>query len=681
MSSDIFNPFDYLKHIVDSPTQHQTYIYELWNKLHFSDKTKQAFSSKEILNKNLKYIFPYYNLLTPPFDLPDINKAIKIVHELFHNKSEKKLIIFADRDADGICSASILYLFFRDQMGIPDINISVMLPGIEDKYGVTLEISEKIIEKQPDILITLDNGSSNKVSFDVIRSKLPDIKTIIIDHHSLPKTKEDYPNVDAFINPIILNEKDSRRQMCTSGLAFMFIYALTYSFTEEYNKITLLNLNSKNEVQNSGVYVKNGILIDPETPDKIFYENNSPDANNDFNKLWNTECINNFRLSKINNLLLTYPNTLELHEKLGIFQSIKMKNVFQKVRSFLPFAAIGTIADSMQLLDDNRILVYEGLLLINEDKSNLSIGLKEIIKALELFNVNINELDLAFSVCPAVNAAGRMGQANIALSALTSKDPIECAKNAFLLKEQNEKRKLMSSDSLKLLEEAINSPNDSVIVCYHEQIHRGISGIIASKLAEKYKKPALVLVNDGEYLRGSIRSYKSENVLAIIHKLAPWFVQFGGHIQAAGFSLEYEKRIDFISTFIDTAKDFLNTKDAAIPETVESPVIYLKDVELTPSLWKELLFFAPYGIGNPRPKLSISPTAEITYKLMGKEKNHARVNFTAIKNASIEAVWFNFDGDLYNLSDYKNLKIITEPQINYFRGVEKYQLRIIEVVN
>jgi single-stranded-DNA-specific exonuclease len=689
MNSNIFDPSEYLKSAVDSPTKHQTYIYELWNKLHFGDQSNLSYSPKEILNKNLKYIFPYHNLLSSPFDLPGIENAIAIIHELFHNRDKLKLVIYADRDADGICSASIIYLFFRDKMGIPDANMTVMLPEVEDKYGLTVEIAEQIVQKRPDILITLDNGSSNKESFDAIKSKLPAIKTIIIDHHSLPKSPADYPDVAAFINPVILNEKDSRRNMCTSGLAYMFIFAVTYSFTGEYNKVTRLVADPKNLEKNANgvddgsmpnVCIKNGILVDSEFCDKIIYENNPSEINGDFNTLWNSECEKNYRLGKMNGFLKSYPEACELHEKFIIFQNIRMKNVHHKINKYLPLAAIGTIADSMPLIDDNRILVYEGLNLINEDKTNLTTGLKEIIKTLELFNVTINEQDLAFTVCPTINAAGRMGQAKIAFDALTSNDPVDCAKYSFLLKEQNDKRKLMSSDSLKLIENSITGLNDSVVVCYHEQIHRGISGIIASKLAEKYKKPALVLVNDGEYLRGSVRSYKNENVLAIIHELAAWFVQYGGHLQAAGFSLEHAKREDFTKQFILTAGEILNKAGDTLPvETAETPVIQLKDIDLTPSLWKELLLFAPYGIGNPRPKLSILATGEITYKLMGKEKNHARVNFTSIKNASIEAVWFNFNGDLYNLEKFKTLTIITEPQINYFRGVERYQLRITEV--
>jgi len=682
MDSTVLHHSQFLKHLVGSPTRNQDYIYELWNRLHFGAPAEPAWSQGEILHKNLKFLFPCHELLSSIFDLPGVESAIAIVHDLFHKRGEKKVLFYGDRDADGICSTSILYLFFRDKMGIAEANMTLMLPGEEDKYGLTLDIAEKIVERRPDILITLDNGSSNRESFGAIRAALPGVKTIIIDHHSLPKSPEDYPDVDAFINPVMLAEKDSRRNMCTSGLAYLFIYAVAWSFTDEYDKITLV----RNENPENDIYIKNGTRIDSNKYDKIFYlkssimgsAKNSTEPSNDFAALWNAECSQNFRLNKINNFLKSYPDTLGIPEKIAIFQNIKMKNVYRKVHEFLPLAAIGTVADSMLLTDDNRILVHEGLAMINENKSTLVTGLKEIIKAMELFNVNINEQDLAFTICPAVNAPGRMGQARMALDAIVVKDPLECARNSFLLKEQNEKRKFMSSESMRLLEGSLNSPDDAVVVCYHEQIHRGISGIVAGKLAEKYEKPALVLVNDGQYLRGSVRSYKNENVLAIIQELAPWFVQYGGHLQAAGFSLEHAKRKDFTAQFIATAARLLVKTGDAEPAP-DGPVIHLRDVELTPSLWKELLVFAPYGNGNPRPKLSISPTGEITYKLMGKEKNHARVNFTAVKNGSIEAVWFNFGKELYNLENYQTLKVLTEPQINYFRGVEKYQLRIIEV--
>ena len=690
MFAENFDSVACLRHLISSPTEYQTYIHKLWNELHFGKKKNENFTSTEILNRNLKFLHPFHSLLSSPFGLPDMEIAIEIIHEMFHKRHEKKVLVFADRDADGICSASILYLFFRDKMGIPENNITLMLPEVEDKYGITLEIADKILQNHPDILITLDNGSSNKESFEYILAKAPQLKSIVIDHHSLPKSKEDYPRVDAFINPVILEEKNSRRHMCTSGLAYLFIYAIAYSFTKEYNKVTLFrndflqNVNNTNpDTANSteDVYIKNGLSVDSQKYDKIFYQLNAPDINSDFNLLWSNERKIKHSLAKIDSFLQTFPYALNIQEKFFVFQNIKMQNVYHKIHEYLPLAAIGTIADSMLLVDENRILVYEGLNLMNQEKSKLIIGLREIIKIMDLTNTSLTEQDLAFTICPAVNAAGRMGQAKMALDALVVKDPVESARHAFLLKEQNEKRKLMSSNSMKLLDDSLNSPDDPVVVCYHPDIHRGISGIIASKLAEKNEKPALVLVNDGEYLRGSIRSYRNENVLAIIHELSSWFVQYGGHVQAAGFSLEHSKRENFVPEFVFAARNILSqSREVDFETTTDCPVIQLKDIELRPSLWKELLAFAPYGSGNPRPKLSVRPTNFITYKLMGKEKNHAKVNFTAIKNSSIEAVWFNFGKDLYNLEKFENLKIIAEPQINYFRGSEKYQLRITEIL-
>jgi single-stranded-DNA-specific exonuclease len=659
--------------LIKEPTHYQKYVFSQWNKYILDRYSEDDFSNSDLFKKHLKYLFPFQFLITSPFYLPDIIKAIDIIRNYYLTKDSGKILIYGDRDADGVCSASMLLLFLRDKLGIPSNNFVVMVPDEEDKYGLTPEVISRLIGEDPAIVFTVDNGSSNKDSFELLKNSNPDVKIIIIDHHSLPKKIEDYPQVDAFINPVIFPEKNSLRNMCTSGLVYLFIQALTYSLTSEYNKVYLLR-------GEEDIFVKNGIPTVNSPYEKIFFFNNSSSEGEDFTAMWNLERKKNFRFSKVADFLEKNPDAAGITERFQIFNLMKMPKILYTMEQFLPLAAIGTIADSMLLTDDNRILVSEGLSVINNNKSSLFYGLKEVFKAVDLYNNKISEQDMAFSVCPLVNAAGRMGQASIALKTFISSELLECSQNAFLLKEQNEKRKELSLASIGLLEGSLNdNPEKKIIVAYHEDVHRGISGLLASKLAEKYEKPAMVLVNDGDYLRGSVRSYQNENVLSIIHELAPWFVQYGGHLQAAGFSLEHHKKDEFIESVHKVSVRFFGESIETEKPADLSPVIEISDFEITPSLWKELLIFAPFGPGNLRPRLLISLTNPVAYKYLGKNKNHLKLSLSGIKYPSIETVWFFFSKDIEKLARHEEIKIFAEPQLNYFRGGEKLQLRITQI--
>jgi single-stranded-DNA-specific exonuclease len=214
----------------------------------------------------------------------------------------------------------------------------------------------------------------------------------------------------------------------------------------------------------------------------------------------------------------------------------------------LPLAAIGLVADLMPIYADNRILVREGLLAMTRSADALPAGLAALLKKQNLAAA-VTEQDLAFSVCPVINAAGRMGNAALALAALTESDPLAATKAVYQLAQVNDARKQASQDSLDLLGEALDSRSESapVAVAVHGKFHRGISGLIASKIAEKLMKPALVLVPDGECYRGSVRAFRNENVHGLIDALQEHLIQFGGHRQAAGLSVAHDKIEAFVT--------------------------------------------------------------------------------------------------------------------------------------
>lgn len=184
----------------------------------------------------LRYLLPSLHLLKSPFEFPAMERAVALLREFVAREGAKKLVIYGDRDADGVTSASVLTLFCREQLKIGRESMTSFVPREEDKYGITEAVAERIIAEKPDLLVTLDCGSSNKAELGRIAAATG-CKTIIIDHHFIPADPADYPAVEAFINPKLLPELEFVRDYCTAAITLRFVQAVLYSYSREYNEL------------------------------------------------------------------------------------------------------------------------------------------------------------------------------------------------------------------------------------------------------------------------------------------------------------------------------------------------------------------------------------------------------------------------------------------------------------
>ncbi len=688
-----------------SSTDVQKNIFSKWIKNlsdHYDDILKNIdgiYSSEKqkkiLLSKVFHYFFPYTFITFSPFELPDLEKSVEILKDAFYHKDDLNILLYGDRDVDGITSLAILYLFLRDEMKYPEENLHAMVPREEDKYGITIEVAERILKKNPNILITLDCGSSNKEALDYMKNK-QNMKIIVIDHHFIPEKESDFPKVEAFVNPKRLGPLNTNRDLCTAGIAYKLIWGLLYSFTSEYDIVN--KVVSENQV----VYIQKGVLVDQSKYDEsakkrqVLLKASESKISEQKNEevisalpLWERETNRNPLFHKLDRFLKLFPDSVVLEDQARFLLNVQLKNIESKSRPFLPLAALGTIADIMPLIDDNRILVSEGLNVLTRNSASIPNGLRGILQVSNLLKKRVTEQDIAFSLSPMINAAGRLGQAHVALDALIEKDKLEGLKKAYLLKNLNEERKRTSKKGLDnvlpIVEPtALKKP---MIIVFHEEVHRGISGLVANKLADLFKKPAMVLVNDGDSIRGSIRAYQNENVYAFILELKDFFIQFGGHKQAAGFSMENKYLDEFIQKAEDVSKEknhiFDTDRDADLDENRD--MIHLNDNELSPSLWEECKMFAPFGKLNPCPLFAINSTDGFEVDLMGKDKDHARVNLKAVKDKSIELVWFFHNGDAKNLLNDPEKKgsftFYGEPHLSSFNGRIGYQLKIKKCVS
>jgi len=667
----------------DRPSEYAAIIYRRFLErlnTYAGDKTNEEYLRQQAL----RYLLPSIHLLKSPFAFPGMVEAVDLLRATVA-AGEKRIVIYGDRDADGVTSASLLHLFFREQLKIGSADLVTLVPREEDKYGITPGVAARIIAEKPTLLITLDCGSSNKAELATIAAQTG-CKTIIVDHHFIPESPADYPQVEAFINPKLLPEPDFARDYCTAAITLRLVQGILFSYSREYHEAIGL------KTATAQVVIRDGI-IDQQTDFSacarqyvLGIDAGDSSTSHDLLKIFEHTARENYDMRRMFLAYQKMPTAISPLEVFNAVQSASFRKSHTILSQYLPLAAIGLVADLMPVYADNRILVREGLNVMARAQDTLPMGLLALLKKLNLAG-SVAEQDLGFSVCPAINAAGRMGNATLALKALTETDPLEATKAAFALTQINAARKEASQSSLDLLEEALDSRSHDapLAVALHDNFHRGISGLIASKIAERFSKPALVLVPDGECYRGSVRAFRNENVHGLIDALAEHLIQYGGHRQAAGFSVAKEKLSAFIDAIFEIAPQIFAAVEAdAAAEGIDPfrnfhPPLEIESKHMRTPLWDELLLHAPYGVLNPHPVVALKKPGKVEVANLGKTGAHAKIKFTAPADSNIEGVWFFHNGEANNAAGSEDLEISGEPQIGKFMGRMQYRLKITRV--
>jgi single-stranded-DNA-specific exonuclease len=342
------------------------------------------------------------------------------------------------------------------------------------------------------------------------------------------------------------------------------------------------------------------------------------------------------------------------------------------LKDYLDLVALGTVADMAPLLDQNRLLVKAGL---DKIRTTQWPGIQAIS---ELAGVTLSSLtaqDLAFRIAPRFNASGRLGDAEIALTALTTRHSGRAAELAKQLDRINGERQRLEREVLDEIETRLPFMADLAsrrsLVVTGTGWHRGILGIIASKLLEKYRRPVLVLeVKDGIAM-GSGRSIPGFNLYKALRKLEPLFERFGGHKHAAGLALK-ESNLEILrQEFENLAREELSEEDIVHSVDVDAEVT-LKDMD--PECIRRLTSFSPFGPGNPEPLFYAGPCEVVESRVVGERHLKMKVRQNG---AVLETIGF---GLAENHSALRApIHFIFTPEIARWQGREKLQLRMIDL--
>jgi single-stranded-DNA-specific exonuclease len=278
---------------------------------------------------------------------------------------------------------------------------------------------------------------------------------------------------------------------------------------------------------------------------------------------------------------------------------------------FVKVASLGTLADVVPLVGENRVIARLGLALLTRGPH--TIGLRALLEASGLTGKTIDSYQVAFMVAPRVNAAGRMSTPDIATRLLLATDEAmgeEARALAQQLNDENLRRQQEEADLVAQARRAIETDPavgaHNVLVVGGDGWHRGVIGIAASKLVDAYHKPAIVLSVDGDVAHGSCRSIPDFDLLAALERCADLFVKFGGHKQAAGLTMEAVRVPEFRAR-INAYADEVLEPDQLRPRLRIDALLSLKAI--TPDLVRGLEAMGPFGLANPQPVFHASPVA------------------------------------------------------------------------
>ncbi|RKW54208.1 MAG: single-stranded-DNA-specific exonuclease RecJ [Lachnospiraceae bacterium] len=359
-----------------------------------------------------------------------------------------------------------------------------------------------------------------------------------------------------------------------------------------------------------------------------------------------------------------------------IYERLYFKKIYEdeKLTDLLEVAAIATIGDVMPLVDENRILVKNGLKNLMHTKN---LGLQALIKVTGMEGKKLTAYSIGFVLGPCLNAGGRLENALIALNMFMAESEEEAMEYASHLKELNDERKDLTLKNVKrAIETAENEYSDNdILVIYLDDCHESIAGIIAGRVREAIGKPTIILTEafgEEDMIKGSGRSIESYNMFEALYEVKDIFVKFGGHHMAAGMSLKKER--------LDEFRERLNENSKLCDEDFVQKIwidIALPFSYLSLDFVRELDKLEPFGNKNEKPKFARKDIKIISKTILGKNKNVVKMVLEDVDKTAVEAIYFG-DGEEFfkSIQDKKTIDIIYYPDINEYGGRESLQIVI-----
>lgn len=345
----------------------------------------------------------------------------------------------------------------------------------------------------------------------------------------------------------------------------------------------------------------------------------------------------------------------------------------------LELTAVSIASDIVPITGENRILAYYGLKQLN---TNPSLGLKGIIDICGLTGKEITISDIVFKIGPRLNASGRMMNGKEAVELLLAKDAETAREKSANINQYNEERreldKKITDEANALIHQSINMADRKAIVVYNPAWHKGVIGIVASRLTEKYYRPAVVLTKSSELITGSARSVTGFDIYKAIEGCRDLLENFGGHTYAAGLSLKEENLSAFTERLQKLAAEEI-IPEQMIPQIDIDAVLDLHNI--TPQFMNELKRMSPFGPENQKPVFcSLGVKDYGTSKLVGKDQDHIKLELIDDRsNTPIHGIAFGMHQHINHIKAMKPFDICYTIEENTYNGNTSLQLMIKDI--
>jgi single-stranded-DNA-specific exonuclease len=656
--------------------------------------------------------------LRNPFAMDGMEDAVERI--LAAKEEGEKVLVFGDSDVDGITGTALL-AGYLESIGM---DVSWRIPTGNESYGLSLDAVEDFASKDGTLIITVDCGISRFT--EVKKANELSIDVIVTDHH---EPQDELPQALVIINPKLKDSSYPFRNLSGCGVAFKLVCALRFAQRSELygQQICLLNTRPLNDAwvieiaktRNLTVIdtlietVVPGMISIGETRLPAFLEGQNIlcwDAalhKQTFTKLFGrgvevgmmdiapqigkeipqTAGVSLLRIKELSKIAKYSDKELsELDVFVNLFTSyarLKEKNAqdAEKENADIQLAALGTIADIMPLLDENRIIVRRG---IESLEKKPRPGLSQLLQKLDLAGRHFDTKDISWKLCPSINAARRMGKAETAAALFFEKDLLKRERLAGELASMNEKRKDMEEEIWAIIEpmafKSFDEYEKKFVLVYSEKINKGVTGLMAQRAARFFNVPSMAISVGEEICTGSIRSTRGYNIQILFEQCGNVFIDCGGHQAAGGFSMVMGNW----DTFMDRLKKAVYAIE--FDEKLSDEEIIKIDAELphdylSPDLLKLVDRFEPYGNENDPLVFMTKKISVKDINFIGKpEAKHVKMTLDAGKYKWPALYWQSADrvtNKEFGINDKVDVAFnITR---DYYKGNETPQMMILDL--
>lgn len=599
-----------------------------------------------------------------PFEFTTMTDAVDRI--LQAAEEGEKVLIFGDRDVDGVTSTTVLY----EALTALGIEASWRLPGGNDAYGLSIEAVDEFAAQYGTLIITVDCGISNNK--EIAHAANLGIDVIILDHHTAPEL---LPSPAVIVNPKCKDSGYPFDGISGCAVAYKVSQALRFAKTELYKQEFVL-LTAFAEADGTIRFdcvktenlVKTNMLTETVMPgtvsltdthlytflrgQHIFVWDEAETkklfsyafgSNIEFNAIdlrtaaaKKMPATARYTLSdlKTKSRIVRYnpQAATEIEGFYNIFVTFMEKQLQTPQKTALEereleLVSLAALADIMPLVDENRIFLQHALASFNA--GTVRQGLKELFSHQGLLGKRITSADISWQIVPILNAAGRLGKPELAVALFLEQDAAKRDALAEKIIALNQERKQLGSDASQYAAasagKSLEAHCGNLCVVIDERINRGVSGILASKLVQQYGVPAMAVTIVGDLAIGSIRGCRGFDATAFLDSITGIFENHGGHKAAAGFSLKKERLEAFKAVLTEKAAHIrLEAKeDEKLTIDAELPVTYLK-----PEILKTVDRFEPYGEGNRELIFMTQRIKIFDAQVIGKtERQHLKLTF------------------------------------------------------